>query len=91
MREDDLPFIAYRRGRFGVNIVPRNAEGWRAIVLWSLPYLALLAGYLALVTRPSGQRHLAVFVTLFVFLSLVWAAALARWCYARAQIIHIKD
>ena len=91
MREDDLPFVAYRRGRFGLNIVPRNADGWRAILLWTLPYLLVTAGYVAMVASSSGARHLALFTSLFVFLSLVWSVALIRWSYARAQIIQVKD
>lgn len=88
---DSLPFIAYRKGRWSLRIVPRNGEGWRAIALWSVPLLMLTTGHVALSASAAGARHPALFPIMFVTACIIWGIAMTRWMLERAEVIHVPD
>ena len=47
MREQEKPFILFRRNRFIYNITPRNASGWMQMGVWMALFVPLVAGFAA--------------------------------------------
>ncbi len=92
MREEDKPFICYKRGRWGMTIVPRDGEGWRLMGLWFVPFVLLTAGHIAVVTSVPEDHTLVGWATLgFVLLIAVWAFSMIRWMLARAEVIELDE
>ena len=91
MREEDLPFVCYRRGRWNMQIRPRNAEGWRLLGMWMIPFALLTAAHVAIAASFPDNEALVGWVTLgFVGLVLVWSFAMIRWMLARSVVITRK-
>lgn len=86
MREEDALFTCHRRG-WQMNIVPRNAAGWRALALWLLPLAPLTGAFGWVMERDSAPTHVAVYVLLFLAAISGWAVALIRWCMARSVVV----
>lgn len=90
MREKDKPFICHRRGRWMINIMPRNAEGWRLLGLWMLPFALLAGGHMALVAATPATGDLVAWITAaFVVLALILALAMIRWMLERSEVIWL--
>ena len=92
MRDEDKPFVCYRRGRWSMKIEPRGAEGWRLMGMWCVPFLLLTGGHVWLVSGLAGNDALINWTTLgFVVLTVLWAIAMIRWMLARAEVINLDD
>lgn len=90
MHNEDKPFVCYRRGRWQMQIKPRNAEGWRLFGMWMMPFLLLTAAHIALTVRFAEDDALVGWATLgFVALVLLWAFAMIRWMLDRSVVITL--
>ena len=90
MRDEDMPFVCYRRGRWQFQIKPRNAEGWRLFAMWMAGLGLLTCGHLALVTTFEANDSLVGWLTLgFVLIAIVWAFTMTRWRLARSVVIRL--
>ena len=91
MRDEDKPFVMYRRGPWNFNIVPRGVKGWALMGVW----LALLAPILIVFERYAealqGTPMFLVAVGLFVLAVLIWSLAMIAWMKARAEVINVTD
>jgi uncharacterized membrane protein len=88
--DQDRPFIAYRRGRWGLKIVPRGAAGWWLFFLWMLPLVPVTAAYVWAISRvPEGRELTALIVGYIVALTL-WAVIMTRWMLKRSEQVEIE-
>lgn len=92
MRDGDKPFICYKQG-WNIKILPRNAEGWRALCLWMLalmgPTFALLPIAISLDDTPQESAVFWWLVPMLLITGLI-AAAMIRWMMARSEIVDIN-
>lgn len=92
MRDEDKPFICYKQGRWGMKIVPRNGEGWRALGLWMAVLALLTIGHIALVASKPDNAVFVGWATFgFIVIVGVWAIAMIRWMLARAEVINLDE
>jgi hypothetical protein len=91
MGKAQKPFIAYWSGRWNLKIVPRNAAGWRALIIWTvmvLPPTVLLGTYLT--TKPAMPETIAAHIAYILFLG-GWSVAMIRWMLARSERVDLDE
>ena len=83
-------FIAYRQVRWGLKIVPRNAAGWRATIIWML-LLAPPTGLFvwAMADEPTGIKLVAI-LTVYLLVTAIWTVGGIRWMLARSEVIDVE-
>lgn len=79
-----------------MKIVPRNAEGWRYMLYWMLPFFAMIAIniWVSAALDANGvddQKIVAVVVPVFLILTTIWTIALIRWTKNRSEIIDMDE
>lgn len=91
MSEAGKDFIAYRQGRWGLKIVPRNAAGWRATIIWML-MLAPPTGLFswAMADEPTGIK-LAAILIVYLLTTAIWTVGGLRWMWARSEVIDVEQ
>lgn len=91
MRDEDKPFIYYRQGRWGMKIVPRNAAGWKAVIVWVFVLMAISVPFAwAMDNQPTGILSL-VSLLLYTAAISIWALALVRWTKPRSEIVDLDE
>lgn len=95
MRDEDKPFICYK-SKWSMKIVPRNAEGWRYMLYWMLPFFAMITIniWVSAALDANGvddQKIVAVVVPVFLILTTIWTIALIRWTKNRSEIIDMDE
>ncbi|MCW1401260.1 hypothetical protein OKA06_02525 [Novosphingobium sp. MW5] len=88
MRDEDKPFICYRRG-WSMNIKPRNVEGWRQFGLWLAALVPIVVLFIWVMSLRSSPALTAVYVLSYVAAMLAWAFNMIRWMLARSQVIDL--
>ena len=91
MSDADKPFIAYRRGRWSTKVVPRNAAGWRAILMWLLALAPIVGLFIWYVGKHPGGQAFWVAQALYLLAMIGWGVALYRWTIARAEIVDLDE
>jgi IMP dehydrogenase/GMP reductase len=93
MRDEDKPFICYRKGKWSMHIVPRNRFGWWALAGWVVGLLALTLGIIWAIVSTLGETTLATLLigAGVIGISLVWTIAMIRWMLARSEVINLDD
>ncbi|MFN4020153.1 MAG: hypothetical protein ACK4IC_06515 [Erythrobacter sp.] len=90
MRDQDKPFVMYRRSRFNFNIVPRGLKGWLWLGLW----LGLLApptiAFISYAEAHEGTPQFIIALVLFLLVTVAWSIAMIWWMKARAEIIDVN-
>ncbi len=90
MRDEDKPFVLYRRGPMNFNIVPRGTKGWVQFGIW----MALLApptiAFILYAEAYEGTPQFFVALGLFLFATLVWSLAGIWWMKARAEVVDVE-
>jgi hypothetical protein len=90
MREQEKPFILFRRNRFIYNITPRNASGWMQMGVWMALFAAMVAGFTAFDgTRPADSAFGAD-DAIFLIGVLIWAVGGIWWMRARSEVIDVN-
>ena len=91
MREEDKPFITTKNG-WSMQIVPRNAAGWRAFALWLVAAGVITGVYLWISAGgDDADRGRELMTTLlFVVAMTLWGAAMTRWMYVRSEVIDVR-
>ncbi len=91
MRDEDKPFICHRRG-WNIRIQPRDPSGWRALILWMVPFVisaALFVGII-LVVAPDDTTILLIVFLGFLPANLLWGLCMFRWMLARSHIVEVQ-
>lgn len=93
MREEDKPFICYRKGRWSLHFVPRNRFGWMALAGWVVALLVITLALIWAVVSQLGEGPTAS-ITLLIGISLIaigWTIAMIRWMLPRSEIINLDE
>ena len=90
MAEQDKPFVCYKSG-WSLKITPRNAAGWRALLVWMLALALLTAPFVWLFARQHSDAQVAAYVTGYVLLTVGWSLTMMRWMYLRSEVIDIDE
>ena len=91
MRDEDKPFIMYRRGRFGFSIAPRNGEGQRQTLIWMtllVPIVGLLFWFLS---KDPGDTAFGIGLAAYIAAMLAWGIGGALWMRARAEVVDLEE
>lgn len=76
------------------NIIPQNAAGWRALILWTL---ILLSPFLpsAIVSAALENTAYAYLISWLdpaaIVLMLILCVVMVRWALARSDVIDVKE
>ena len=90
MAEQDKPFVCYKSG-WNLKITPRNAAGWRALLVWMLALVLLTAPFVWLMARQPSEAQVAAYVAGYVLLTVGWSLAMLRWMYLNSEVIDINE
>jgi hypothetical protein len=91
MSRSEKPFVAYRSGRWNLKIVPRNAAGWRALIVWMLALAPITGLFLWFASaEPEGAR-LWVGLAAYLAAMMIWGLGMMRWMMARSEIVDLED
>ena len=89
MSDDEKMFVYTKRG-WSVNIMPRNARGWLALLAWMVPLVPVVALYGW--AMEGGDNAIRVTATFgFVVLLAIWTLLMVRWMKARSEIVDIDE
>ncbi len=91
MAEKDKPFIAYRSGRWGLSIVPRNAAGWRALVVWMLPLVPITALFVWFESTHPEREIFWAGLAAYLVVMIIWSLGLIRWTLSRSETVDMDD
>ena len=94
MRDEDKPFICYKQG-WNMKITPRNAEGWRLLALWMVPFFAATGLFVWIGFQAEKHGWSESSIALLAFLgflpaTLIWTIVMIRWMKARSEIIDVN-
>jgi|GEM_PF-6564893 hypothetical protein len=92
MRDQDKPFVAYRHAPGSLRLAPRNASGWRIMLLWSAMVVPIIGGFLAVLVSIE-PRTTAFYVTLAAFVTAMaaWGVGGIVYMRTRAEIVDIDE
>ena len=89
MSDDEKMFVYTKRG-WSVNIMPRNARGWLALLAWMVPLVPVVALYGW--AMEAGDSAIQVTATLgFIAVLGLWTFLMIRWMKARSEIVDIDE
>lgn len=91
MPEKEKPFIAYRSGRWGLSIVPRNPAGWRALVVWMVPLIPITALFVWFESSDPERAIWWAGLATYLVAMIIWSLGLIRWTLARSETINMND
>lgn len=89
MRDEDKPFVLYRRGPWNFNIVPRGRKGWVLMGLWLALLAPVVAAFELYAGAHEGEPEFFVALGLFLAAILVWTMAMIRWMKARSEVVDV--
>jgi hypothetical protein len=91
MREEDKPFVMYRRGYGSFSIAPRNGKGVRQTIIWLALLAPIMGGFIWFMTgQPQGtSAHIGV--ALFVAAIAGWGIGGLLWMRARAEVVDLNE
>lgn len=85
MDPSDKPFICYR-GQGRIRFVPRNAAGWRALVVWLAIHGVAVVLFVAAISRAGGAPWMvAAVVGGFIAFCVAWGVLGYRWVSVRSE------
>jgi hypothetical protein len=90
MREQDKPFVMYRRGPWNFTIVPRGKAGWTQFGAWMAVFAVPTIAFALYAESVEGRPEFWVALALYLAATLVWSIASIRWMMARAEVIDIE-
>jgi hypothetical protein len=90
MREQDKPFVMYRRGPWNFTIMPRGKAGWTQFAAWMAVYLVPTIAFAIYAERFDGTPKIWIALALFLAGTLVWSLASIRWMKARAEVVDVE-
>ncbi len=94
MRDEDKPFVCYKQG-WNMKITPRNAEGWRLLAIWMMPFFAttgLFVWFSSTAEKNGWSEASILWIAILGFLPavLIWSIVMIRWMKERSEIIDVN-
>lgn len=90
MRDEDKPFVLYRKGPMNFTIVPRGLKGWLQFSAWMALLVPVLIVFTIHAEATEGTPAFFVGLALFVGATLVWSLAMVLWMRARAEVVDVN-
>jgi hypothetical protein len=90
MREQDKPFVLYRRGPWNFTIMPRGKAGWMQFAAWMAVFAVPTVVFAIYAERLEGRPEFWAAVALYLVGTLVWSRASIRWMKARAEVVDVE-
>lgn len=90
MREQDKPFVMYRRGPWNFTIMPRGKAGWTQFGVWMAVFAVPTVVFAVYNERLEGRPEFWGAVALYLTAVLVWSLAGIRWMRARSEVVDIE-
>lgn len=91
MSKRDMPFVAYRQGRWSLKIMPRNAAGWRTLIVWMLALAPITGLFLWFASGEPEGVPLWTGLAAYLVAMMVWGLGMMRWMLARSEIVDLED
>jgi hypothetical protein len=91
MRDQDKPFVLYRKGPMNFTIVPRGLKGWGQFGIWMMmlvPPSLWFTNYAATHDEGSG---LYLGLAFYLGSMLVWTVGGIWWMKARAEVVDVNE
>ncbi len=91
MREEDKPFVMYRRGYGSFSIAPRNGKGVRQTGIWLALLAPIMGGFIWFMTGEPKGTSFHVGVAVFVAAIAGWSIGGMLWMRARAEVVDLQE
>jgi hypothetical protein len=91
MKDRDKLFIAYRHGPFGLQMVPKDRRGWRAMLRWIAVFLGGTGLFVWHATSEPKGAELYLALAIFISFASLWAFGLIRWTRANSEMVDIAE
>lgn len=89
MREEDKPFVLYRKSAFNFAITPRGVKGWTQFAVWMALLVPLVVWFTGHAEAHEGDPQFAIGLALFFVGMLVWTLGGIWWMRARAEVVDL--
>lgn len=90
MRDQDKPFVLYRRGPFNFTIMPRGLKGWGQFAVWIALLVPLVLWFDNYAAAHSDGRELYAGLAAFFGGMVVWTLGGIWWMRARAEEVDVN-
>lgn len=90
MREQDKPFVMYRRGPWNFTIMPRGKAGWTQFGAWMAVFAVPTIAFAIYAERVEGRPEFWAALALYLAATLVWSLVSIRCMMARAEVIDVE-
>lgn len=91
MRNEDKPFVLYRKGPMNFTIVPRGAKGWVQFGVWMALLVPIMIVFTIHAKAYEGTPAFFFGLALFLGTTLVWSLAMIWWMKARAEVVDLAE
>lgn len=91
MRDENKPFVMYRRGPWHFTIMPRGRAGWLQFAAWMAVFAVPTIAFAVYGEAHEGRPEFWVALALYLAAVMVWSLASIRWMKARAEVIDLED
>lgn len=91
MRDEDKPFIWYKKGKWSFEIAPRNAAGWMATGAWLLGLAPIVGTFIWALSEAETDPVRTLIICLYIAAMLGWVVAMARWMKPRCEIVDLQE
>jgi hypothetical protein len=91
MRDEDKPFVMYRRGTLNFTIVPRGVKGWTQSAVWMALLVPLLLWFTDYAAKHSEGADFYIGLALYLGGMLAWTVGGIWWMKARAEVVDLQE
>lgn len=91
MSKPEKLFVAYRAGRWSLSIVPRNAAGWRALIVWMVSLVPITGLFVWFASAEPRGATLWFGLAAYLAAMIGWGVGMVRWMLARSETVDMED
>lgn len=91
MRDEDKPFVMYRRGTLNFTIVPRGVKDWTQFAVWMALLVPMMIVFTIYAEAHEGTPPFYIALVLLVAATLVLSIAMILWMKARAEMVDVAE
>ena len=91
MRDEDKPFVLYRKGPMNFTIVPRGVRGWTQFGVWMALLVPLLLWFADYAAKHGEGPNFFIGLALYLGGMLIWTVGGIWWMKARAEVVDVNE
>jgi hypothetical protein len=91
MRDEDKPFMMYRRGTLNFTIVPRGVKGWTQFAVWMALLVPLMLWFASYAAEHGEGPDFYIGLALYLGGMLAWTVGGIWWMKARAEVVDLQE